>query len=114
MKNRVLDGVYWTYLKTVYSAVIDMQGDSALAIALTTVSSSGTGMPSITIEGSYDMQNWSSTGITNPFTAVTMAPAFQTGVAYGIAYKYARITISGGSTGASCVVNVSCGTFDPN
>jgi hypothetical protein len=114
MKNRVLDGVHWTHGKTVYSGVIDLQGDTALALGVTTISSSGTGMPTFTVEGSYDMQTWDSAGITQGPTAVLVAPSFQTGVAYGVAYKYARIKLTGGTTGASCVVNVSCGTFDPN
>lgn len=113
MKNRVLDGVYWT-AADVYSNPIDMQGDTALAIAVTSVSGGGTTNPTLTVEGSFDMQSWSTNGINQAFTGVIpIAPGFAVGVAYGINYKYARLKLAG-AMATSGVVNVSCGTFDPN
>jgi hypothetical protein len=115
MKNRVLDGVYWSAVD-VYSNPIDMQGDTALAIAVTSVSGGGTTNPFVTVEGSFDMQTWSTVGIVQAWTSSTRipnGPGFMVAVAYGITYKYCRLKL-GSASGATGVVNVSCGTFDPN
>lgn len=107
MTNRVLDSVYIAVSGIVYSNPIDMQGDNSLAIAATGVT--GTGVGTVLVEGSYDLQTWSSTNITQGLTSIAAAPSFQADVTYNILYKYARIKITGGS--AATVVNVCCGTF---
>jgi hypothetical protein len=113
MKNRVLDGCYWASADQ-YSNPIDMQGDTALAVAVTSLAVSGTTRPAVTVEGSFDMQTWTTTGINQAFSgSIPAAPGFAVGVAYNVTFKYARLKIAGASA-TTGVMNVSCGTFDPN
>jgi hypothetical protein len=84
MQHRVLDNVYVAASANAYSGPIDMQGISGLAIVGVCVS--GSGSATFSIEGSYDLQTWSTTGITLPFTTIAASPSFSSGVSVNIPY----------------------------
>jgi len=110
MQHRVVDNAYVALSANVYSGPIDMQGLSGLAIVGICVS--GAGSATFSIEDSYDLQTWSVTGITLPFTSIAASPSFSSGVSVNIPYPYVRVKLTGVTS--ATVVRVNCAVFDPN
>lgn len=110
MSHRVMQQTYVAASATVYSASIDMQGQTALAV--TAVSTSGTVATTFALEGSYDLQTWSTTGITLPFTSIPASPGSSAGISQNIPYPYLRVKLTGGAS--ATVISVNCAAFDPN
>ena len=110
MNNRVMQSTYVAATGNVYSVSIDMQGQTGLAV--TAMSLSGTVSTTFALEGSYDLQTWSSTGITNPFTTIPASPGSATGISQNIPYPYVRVKLTGGAS--ATIVSVNCAAFDPN
>lgn len=110
MNNRVLEATYVAASGTVYSQSIDMQGQTALAV--TAMSLSGTVTTAFVLEGSYDLQTWSTAGITNPFTSIPASPGSASGIIQNIPYPYLRVKLTGGAS--ATIVSVNCAAFDSN
>lgn len=107
LANRVLDNILIAVSPAfVYSPVIDMKGNSGLSLVITQIV--GAGACVVSVEGSYDLQTWSTTGITGGVTATTAAASVTTGITQGIFYKYARVKITGNATNVT-ILNVDVG-----
>jgi hypothetical protein len=104
-----MDATYVAAATNVYSLSIDMQGQTALAVTGTSVS--GTVATTFSLEGSYDLQTWSTTGMTLPFTSIGASPGFSSGISLNIPYPYVRVKLTGGAS--ATVVSVSCAAFEP-
>ena len=110
MANRIIDNAYVTNSATVgvYSSAIDMRGNNALSIAITQIV--GGSACTVALEGSYDLQSWSSTGITGGITASAAAPSVTTGTFQNISYKWVRVKVTGNATAAT-IFNVDVGVM---
>jgi len=83
------------------SQAIQMADNNTLSVSAALLV--GTVVPTLVVEGSNDLSNWSSTGITGTLT-ITAAPSLVTANFTGIAYAYVRVKLTGST--AATLLNV--------
>lgn len=97
-----------------YSPIVSMDGANAINVQLTVLSGGGgSSNLTITVQGSNDMENWLSTGLTG-FT-ITINGAQVGTVASGqvttFGYAYARLQYALGGTAVTTVAAVDVNTY---
>ena len=92
----ILENLALAASATAYSQAIEMGENNAIGLGATMAA--GSVVPTVTVEGSNDLTNWSGTGITNSIT-ITASPSYVSGSASAITTRYARIKVAA-STGA--------------
>ena len=83
------------------SQAIQMADNNTLSVSATLLV--GTVVPTLVVEGSHDLSNWSATGITGTLT-ITAAPSLVTASFTGITYAYTRVKLTGST--AATLLNV--------